>query len=121
MQAAVHDHVVTLSGSVGWEFQRHAAQHAVAGVTGVKGVWNQITLKPPVVISPVEAKANITDALVRNACVDAEHIEVTIHGTQVRLTGKVTSWAERHQAEYAGWSTPGVTHVDNQLKIVGSL
>lgn len=23
-------------------------------------------------------------------------------------------------AKYAGWSTPGVTHVDNQLKIVSS-
>lgn len=121
VQATVHDHVVTLTGSVGWEYQRHAAQHAVAAVAGVKGVSNRINLVPPVIISPVEAKQNITSALVRNARLDAEHVEVAIHGTQIRLTGNVTSWAERHQAEYAGWSTPGVTHVDNQLTIVGSL
>lgn len=120
VKAAIHDHVVTLTGSVGWEYQRHAAQRAVAGVAGVKGVSNRINLKPPVVLAPFEAKKNITSALVRNARLDAEHVEVTVHGTQIRLTGKVTSWAERHQAEYAGWSTPGVTHVDNQLKIVSS-
>jgi osmotically-inducible protein OsmY len=119
--AAVHDHVVTLRGAVGWEYQRHAAQHAVASLKAVRAVVNHIMLEPPVVISPVEAKTNIERALVRNARVDATNIDVAIDGTKIRLTGKVTSWAEQHQAEYAGWSTPGVTHVDNQLRIVGSL
>jgi osmotically-inducible protein OsmY len=120
VHAAVHDHVVTLTGAVGWEYQRHAAQQAVASLKGVRAIVNHIGLEPPVVISPVEAKTSIARALVRNAKLDATRIEVTVDGTQIRLTGKVTSWAERHQAEHAGWSTPGVTHVDNQLRIVGS-
>jgi osmotically-inducible protein OsmY len=120
VQAAVHDHVVTLTGAVGWEYQRHAAQQAVASLKAVRAIVNHIGLEPPVVISPVEAKTSIARALVRNAELDATRIEVSVDGTQIRLTGKVTSWAERHQAEYAGWSTPGVTHVDNQLRIVGS-
>jgi osmotically-inducible protein OsmY len=118
--ATVHDHVVTLTGAVGWEYQRHAAQHAVASLKAVRAVVNHIMLEPPIVISPVDARTNIARALVRNARLDATNIDVAIDGTQIRLTGKVTSWAERHQAEYAGWSTPGVTHVDNQLRIVGS-
>lgn len=118
VKAAVHNHVIALTGSVGWEYQRHAAQHAVAGIPGVQGVSNRIVLMPPVAISPFAAKANITSALLRNAHLDAERVEVTVDGSKIRLTGKVSSWAERHQAEYAGWSTPGVTHVDNQLAIV---
>ncbi len=120
VNATVQDHVVTLTGAVGWEFQRRAARNAVGSLKAVRSVVSRITLEPPTVISPVEAKINITRALVRNARVDATRIEVAVDGTQIRLTGKVTSWAERHQAEYAGWSTPGVTHVDNQLRIVGS-
>jgi osmotically-inducible protein OsmY len=121
VRVAVHDHVVTLTGAVGWEYQRHAAQRACSTVRGVVSVVNHIGLEPPVVISPFEAHDSITRALLRNARLDADRIEVAIDGTKIRLTGKVTSWAERHQAEYAGWSTPGVTHVDNQLRIVGSV
>lgn len=120
VHAVVNDHVVTLTGLVGWEYERHAAQVAISTVRGVVSVVNQIGLEPPVVISATEAWDNITRALLRNARVDAERIEVFVDGSKIRLTGKVTSWAERHQAEYAGWSTPGVTHVDNQLQIVGS-
>ncbi|MEO6886136.1 MAG: BON domain-containing protein [Jatrophihabitantaceae bacterium] len=116
--ATLHDHKITLSGAVAWQYQRRAAQRAVSSLPGVKQVTNTITLDPPVTISPTEAHRRITAALVRNARLDARHIEVAILGTEVRLTGKVTSWAERHQAEYAGWSTPGVTHVDNQLEII---
>jgi osmotically-inducible protein OsmY len=120
VRVTVHDHVVTLTGAVGWEYQRHAAQHAVSTLRGVISVLNHIGLEPPVVLSPFDAHDNITRALLRNARLDADRIEVAIDGTKIRLTGKVASWAERHQAEYAGWSTPGVTHVDNQLRIVGS-
>jgi osmotically-inducible protein OsmY len=113
----VHDHVVTLAGTVAWQHERRAAQRAVSWLPGVNGVHNLIALAPPVAISPVDAQARITAALVRNARLDAEHVHVAINGTEVRLTGTVSSWAERHQAEYAGWATPGVTHVDNRLVI----
>lgn len=36
------EHTITLTGSVGWEYQRHAAQRPVAGIPGVKGVRNRI-------------------------------------------------------------------------------
>lgn len=48
---------------------------------------------------------------------DAQHVKVAVTDSEVSLTGAVSSWAERHQAENAAWSTPGVTHVDNRLTI----
>ena len=62
-------------------------------------------------------KANVTAALLRNAELEAQHVEVTVNGTEIRLTGHVSSWAAKHQAEFAAWCTPGVTHVDNRLVI----
>lgn len=116
VKATVHDHVITLSGTVDWHYQREAAQRAVATLSGVSGVRNTITLKHPVV-SPTEAKATITAALVRHAQLDAQHIQASVDGTEVILTGTVSSWAERRQAEDAAWRAPGVTHVNNQLRV----
>lgn len=117
VKATVHDHVITLSGSVAWHYQREATRHAVSVLPGVVGVRSTVTLKPPTVISAADATSKITAALLRNAQADARHIQVAVFGSEIRLTGTAASWAERHQAEYAAWSTPGVTHVDNRVTI----
>ncbi len=118
VQATVHDHTVTLVGVVGWHHQRTAAAHAVSVLPGVTGVRNLIELKPrEVMVAGPDAEANITAALLRNAQLEAQHVDVTVAGTEIRLTGHVTSWAARHQAEYAAWCTPGVTHVDDHIVI----
>ncbi len=116
--AAVHDHEITLAGEVAWQHQRAAAERAVAAIRGVTAVRNSIKLTPqqPMVAS-ADAQANVTAALLRNARLEAQHVDVTVNGTEIRLTGHVGSWAERHQAEYAAWCTPGVTHVDNLIGI----
>ncbi len=119
VQAQVHDHVVTLSGEVAWQYQREEARRAMIALRGVCGVVNTITLKPTASVSPTRAKSSITAALVRNAQVDAGNIRVDVTGTVITLIGQVSSWAEYRQAEYAAWSSPGVTHVDNRLAISG--
>jgi osmotically-inducible protein OsmY len=118
VQATVHHHTVTLTGTVAWQHQRTAAVDIVGAVCGVTNVHNQIELQPsrPMVAS-ADAEENVTAALLRNAQLEAHHVEVTVSGTEIRLTGHVETWAACHQAEYAAWCTPGVTHVDNQLII----
>lgn len=110
--------MITLSGTVDWQYQRKAAERAVVALPGVSGVHNTITVTPPFVVSPAEAKAAITAALVRHAQVDAQRVTVAIEGSVVRLRGTVSSWAERRQVEYAAFSAPGVTHVNNQLRVI---
>lgn len=117
VKARVHDHVITLSGTVGWQYQREAARKAVSTLPGVSEVWNTIKVKPSILVSPAEAKSKITAALVRNAQVDAQRIQVAVAGSEVTLTGDVSSWAERREAEHAAWFAPGVTHVDNRLNV----
>src|SRR5690349_9899395 len=67
---------VTLKGEVEWEFQRRAAERAVRGLTGVRGVTNLITVRPSVEPSPGDLKRRIAQALIRNAETDASHIDV---------------------------------------------
>ena len=117
VKAAVHDHVITLSGTVDWQYQREAAHHAVAGLPGVRGVRNDVALTPSIPVAVADAKAKITAALVRHARMDARHIAVAITDSAVTLTGMVSSAAERHQAEHAAWSTPGVVYVRNELTV----
>jgi osmotically-inducible protein OsmY len=114
----VRDHRVVLTGTVDWEYQRRAAQRVVETLHGVKGVTNDIELSPRV--ASEETYAKIRDALVRNANVDATHIMVNVEGTDVTLTGTVSSAAEKRLAGLAAWSSPHVRWVQNQLRVVTS-
>jgi osmotically-inducible protein OsmY len=103
---------VTLSGEVTWEFQRQAAVGAVRYLMGVKGVNDQLVIKPK--ISAPAVKADIEAALKRRAQRDAHEILVKVDGTDVTLSGKVHSWSERELATSTAWASPGVrTVVDN--------
>lgn len=105
---------VTLSGDVPWAFIREAADRAVRGLLGVKGVINQIAISPPV--EPRNIKTKIEAALYRRAHVDASAITVGVNKSTVTLSGKVDSLAEREIIEQAAWSAPGVkTVVDNLI------
>jgi osmotically-inducible protein OsmY len=118
IQATVHDRTVTLTGTVTWQHQRTAAGNAIGALAGVTDVHNRIELKPAeAMMASADAVENVTAALLRNSELEAEQVEVTVSGTEIRLTGHVATWAAGHQAEYAAWCTPGVTHVDNQLLI----
>ena len=100
---------VTLTGEVEWQYQRQAATAAVRFLMGVTGVSDQITILTKV-SAPV-IKSDIEAALKRRAEQDAHEILVTVHGTDVTLTGKVHSWSERDLARNTAWGTPGVRSV----------
>lgn len=111
----VEDGNVQLEGEVEWEYQRTSIKSAIENLTGVKSVMNLITIKPKFTASDVHQK--IIAALHRSATIDAENIIVQTIGSQVVLSGRVRSFAEKEDAELAAWKAPGVTSVENELRI----
>ena len=106
---------VTLSGNVDWQYQRVAAADGVRFLVGVTGVSDQIAIKPSLSVSAV--KSDIETALKRTAASDAKKIHVEVRGSDVTLTGKVQSWAERETATTSAWATPGVRSVVDKMTL----
>lgn len=115
VKAKVSDGWVTLSGDVEWDYQKSAAENAVAPLAGVKGVTNAIVILPK--LSPENVKRKIEQALKRTADRDAARIAVAVDGRKVTLTGKVRSYAEAADARVAAWNAPGVSEVRSDLTV----
>jgi osmotically-inducible protein OsmY len=115
IQVSVHRGWITLTGEVEWQYQRTSAEDAVRHLLGVKGTVNQITLKPR--LAPAEVKGKIIAALERSALVEAKAIAVETRDRKVILRGKVRSWVERDAVEQAAWAAPGVSFVENDLRV----
>lgn len=115
IQVKVEAGVVTLTGTVDWLYQRSAADAHVQRLGGVIAVRNDIQIRPR--LQPNAIKEQIVRALNRNAAVDAAGIVVSTAGSKVILSGKVQGWHDRDVARAAAWCAPGVTQVEDNLKV----
>jgi osmotically-inducible protein OsmY len=107
---------LTLSGEVEYAYQRIIAESAVRYLSGVKGLVNDIVIRPTVKATDIKEK--IEAAFQRQANLDAKQIVVNVSDAQVTLKGFVHSWREKDDADRAAWAAPGITKVDNQLKVM---
>lgn len=116
VDARVRGGFVTLTGTAEWHCQRDKAEHRTMSVPGVTGIENGITLTQAP--DAREAGTEISRALRRNAILAAEGISVdSISSGVIVLSGAVRSWAAHDDAVAAAWSAPGVTGVDDRIRI----
>ena len=72
---------MTLTGTVSYGTERAAAERAVAGLTGVRNIKDEIEISYDA--DPVDVGLHVQDALDRNALVpDDSDVEVDISGTR---------------------------------------
>ncbi len=115
VQVKVQGGFVTLSGQVDWQYQRADAEYAVRKLAGIKGLANEIQVKPKV--QAIDVKQRIENALKRNADLEASSIKVSVLNGRVTLDDKVKALYERDLAERTAWSAPGVISVEDHISI----
>ncbi|HWB41714.1 MAG TPA: BON domain-containing protein [Gemmatimonadales bacterium] len=118
IQVKVEKGWLTLDGKVDWFYQKEAAERAVRYLTGVRGVYNLITLAASV--SPGDVKKRIKETLHRGVEFDAERITVEVAGHKAILEGAVRSYVEMKDVERAARNAPGITEVENRLIVTST-
>ncbi|MGW3283474.1 BON domain-containing protein [Streptomyces sp. NPDC001002] len=118
IEATASNGNLTLTGVVRFGSERQAAEQAVAGLTGVRGIKNRIEIADDA--DPVDVTLLVSDALDRNALIlDDSEVAVTTDGNTAVLTGHVRTWAEHDAVIGAAWMAPGVYDVRDDLFITG--
>jgi osmotically-inducible protein OsmY len=105
VDAEARDGMVTLTGTVQWQYQRDEAEFLTASVPGVLGIRNDITLTSTPDGRDIES--DISDAFRQSARLDADELSVdTTSCGAVILAGAVSSWAEHDEAVAAAGPRP---------------
>ena len=111
--------VVTLSGTVAYDFHKALAQDTVEGLPGVNKVNNQIVVKEeiPSKDGDVRLARKVKSTLILHRSVDANGTQVTAKDGSIHLTGKASSIAQKElTTEYAN-DVEGVKNVDNDMTV----
>ncbi len=108
--------LVTLEGSADYWSQREDAQRAIKNLEGVRGIINRIEVRPPIVPS-ARVRHAIEAALERHAEREARRVSLDITEGRVTVSGVVGSFGEREAVVGAIRGTPGVSTVDDKLRI----
>src|SRR5690349_19678327 len=109
VEATAHDGNLRLTGTVGYGRHRNAAELAVAGLTGVRNIKDDIDISYDA--DPVDVTWLVQDALDRNALVDDDSdVSVDTIGNTVTLRGHVRTWAERDAVVSAARMAGGAAH-----------
>ena len=118
VEAIAEDGNVTLTGVVAYGTERTAAAEAVAGLTGVRNVFNDIEISYG--IDPVDVHLHVQEALDRSALVpDGSDVTADTKDNVITLTGHVRTWAEHDAVLGAAWMAYGVIDVRDELQITG--
>ena len=116
--ATAEDGDITLTGTVSYGTERAAAEAAVAGVTGVRNVINDVEIS--YAIDPVDVDLHVQEALDRSAAVsDGSDVKADTKDGVITLTGHVRTWAEHDAVIGAALMARGVVDIRDELEVTG--
>ena len=118
VEATAEDGNITLTGTVSYGTERTAAAEAVAGLAGVRNVWNDIEIS--YAIDPIDVDLHVQEALDRSAAVpDGSDVKADTKDGVITLTGHVRTMAEHDAVVATAWMARGVIDVRDHLEITG--
>lgn len=114
IKSTVSNGFVTLEGDVSLLREREDVERTIRRLAGVRGVDNRIEVKSKKVNAD-EVRESIEQALERRAEREARQIRVEVENSEVKLSGRVHSWAEKRAILGIVSHAPGVRSVDENL------
>ena len=114
---AVKDGVVTLSGFVRSYWDKDAAEQAVKRVYGVRGVANDIEVKPSSTRTDPEIARDAVHELESHVSIPSDQIKVTVKNGWVTLEGSVDWQYQKTLAESAVKKLRGVLGIFNNIEV----
>jgi len=118
VEATAENGNLTLTGTVSYGTERTAAEDAVAGLTGVRNLSDDIMISNDA--DPIDVTVYVQDALDRYALIlDDSDVTVDTDGNTVTLSGHVRTWAEHDAVVDAAWMAVGVYDVRDNLYVTG--
>jgi osmotically-inducible protein OsmY len=117
VQAAVHNAVVMLTGSVGTFGEKKLVERIAKGIKGVSEIHNNVTIAYLASRTSAEMAGDITDRLQWDIWLNGDRLAVTMKDGAATLTGTVGTVREFWRAFEDAW-VDGVTAVDiSALKV----
>ena len=118
VEATAEDGNITLTGTVSYGSQRTAAETAVAGLVGVRNVWDDVEIV--YAADPVDVDLHVQEALERSALVpDDSDVKADTKDGTITLTGHVHTWAEHDAVVGVAQMAIGVVDVRDNLQVTG--
>jgi osmotically-inducible protein OsmY len=114
IKSTVSNGFVTLEGDVSLLREREDVERTIRRLAGVRGVDNRIEVSPAR-INAEDVREAIEQALERRAEREARQIRVEVHDGEVKVSGRVHSWAEKRAILGIVSHAPGVRAVDENL------
>ena len=114
---SVEEAVIALTGFVHSYAEKLAAERAAKRIYGVKGVANDIEVKPVIELTDPEIARNAVTAIETRVDVPDNRLKVTVKNHWIILEGDVAWQYQREAAESAVKNLTGVKGVTNQIVI----
>jgi osmotically-inducible protein OsmY len=114
---SVLEGIVTLTGDVSSFFEKWRAERAVERVEGVRGIANELEVKPASERSDADIARAAADALKWNVTVPSDKITVKVEKGWLTLEGEVRWDFQRRAAEKAVRELPGVRGISNRITV----
>ena len=109
---------VTLTGYIDTYAGKLAAERAVKRVRGVRGVANDLMVRLRIERPDPDVAQDAVAALALRAAVP-QTVQVAVHEGRITLTGTVSWYFQKEEAERAVRHVPGARGVMNHVQVVG--
>lgn len=114
---SVIEGIVTLTGEVGSYAEKWRAERAVERVEDVRGVANELTVKPITERTDTDIARAAADALKWNVLVPSDKVKVEVSNGWLTLRGELNWDYQRRAAEKAVRDLPGVRGISNLIVV----